>query len=623
MNTSASVAFYARVSTEAQARAHTIDSQVAALKERIAADGLQLEPDHAYVDDGWSGTNLQRPALEKLRDAVASGEVERIYVHAPDRLARRHAHQVLLIEEFRRSGAEIVFLNRAISCTAEDELLLQVQGIIAEYERTKILERVRRGRRHAARSGAVSALSSAPFGYHYITCSEGGGVARFEIIEDEARIVRSIFTWVGLDRLSLREVCRRLQRMGCKSPRGLRHWHATTLHGMLDNPAYIGRAVLGRSRMVPAGPRPRLVRRNSPPVPTAMRRVAGRREDWIEIAVPALVEPAIFEAAQAQLAENRKRKRQGQSGPRWLLQGLTVCRCCGYAYCAKSSVPSQLDRSARRHQYRCLGTEPHRFNGAIKCDNPGVRGDVLEQLVWEQVRALLEDPRRLADEYRRRISEANGGAGPPEQVARLDRQITAIQRGLDRLIDCYAAGFIEKAEFEPRITGLKQRRSQLQEQQRLALNAVNCERELSLVISRLEDFSTKVSQGLDGLDWLGTREIIQTLVRRIEIDHDKIEVIFRVPSTGSPRGGKSSRGGIWQDCTDGHIRLGRGRVGFHNNGRCAWRAPHPPRFARLPSPQARGGISKGSASAIIPSPALRPPLRSRSACRDAQAWARR
>src|SRR6266540_6854492 len=144
------VAFYARVSSEAQARDHTIASQIAALKERIAADGYRLEPDHCYVDDGYSGTSLLRPALEKLRDAVAGGQVERIYVHAPDRLARRYAYQVLLIEEFRRAGAEVVFLNRPIGGTAEDDLLLQVQGMIAEYERAKLLERVRRGRRHAA-----------------------------------------------------------------------------------------------------------------------------------------------------------------------------------------------------------------------------------------------------------------------------------------------------------------------------------------------------------------------------------------------------------------------------------------------------------------------------------------
>src|SRR5882724_1928277 len=305
MSKGGTVAFYARVSSDAQARDHTIDSQVAALKERIAVDGFQLEPDHGYVDDGCSGTNLQRPALEKLRDAVAGGHVERIYVHAPDRLARSHAHQVLLIEEFRRAGTEVIFLNRAIGGTAEDNLLLQVQGIIAEYERTKILERVRRGRLHAARSGSVSALTGAPFGYRYICRDQGGGVARFEIVEAEAEIVRRVFAWVGLDRLSLSEVGRRLRQMGCKSPRGLVGWGGTTIRGMLTNPAYIGRAVLGRSRLVPAEPRPRLVRRNARPVASATRRVRGSPEEWIEIAVPATVDRALFEAAQVQLEENR------------------------------------------------------------------------------------------------------------------------------------------------------------------------------------------------------------------------------------------------------------------------------------------------------------------------------
>src|SRR5882724_5757776 len=120
------IAFYARVSSEAQARDHTIASQIAALKERIAADGFRLEPDHGYVDDGYSGTSLLRPGLEKLRDAVFGGSVDRIYVHAPDRLARRYAYQVLLVEEFRRAGAEVVFLNHPIGDTAEDDLLLQV-----------------------------------------------------------------------------------------------------------------------------------------------------------------------------------------------------------------------------------------------------------------------------------------------------------------------------------------------------------------------------------------------------------------------------------------------------------------------------------------------------------------
>ena len=203
------VAFYARVSSDAQAREHTIDSQIAALKERIAADDHTLEPEHGYVDDGYSGTHLQRPELEKLRDAIATGCIDRVYVHAPDRLARSYVNQVLLMEEFRRAGVEVEFINRQIGKTPEDQLLLQIEGVIAEYERAKLLERVRRGRRHAARSGLVSALTAAPYGYRYVRRDQGDGVARFEVVEDKARVVRLIFAWVGRDRLSVREVCRR------------------------------------------------------------------------------------------------------------------------------------------------------------------------------------------------------------------------------------------------------------------------------------------------------------------------------------------------------------------------------------------------------------------------------
>ena len=279
------VAFYARVSSDAQAREHTIDSQIAALKERIAADDHTLEPEHGYVDDGYSGTHLQRPELEKLRDAIATGCIDRVYVHAPDRLARSYVNQVLLMEEFRRAGVEVEFINRQIGKTPEDQLLLQIEGVIAEYERAKLLERVRRGRRHAARSGLVSALTAAPYGYRYVRRDQGDGVARFEVVEDEARVVRLIFAWVGRDRLSVREVCRRLHRMGCRTQRGLAYWSTATIHGMLDNPAYVGRAVLGRSRVLPAHPQLRSNRRNARPAPSVTRRIRDAREDRIEIAI--------------------------------------------------------------------------------------------------------------------------------------------------------------------------------------------------------------------------------------------------------------------------------------------------------------------------------------------------
>jgi site-specific DNA recombinase len=358
----------------------------------------------------------------------------------------------------------------------------------------------------------------------------------------------------------LREVCRQLQQMGYRSPRGLPHWNGTTVRGLLTNPAYMGRAVLGRSRIVAAAPRLRSIRRNARAVPSATQRIRGPREEWIEVAVPALIDPALFEVARAQLDENRKRKRERRRGPHWLLQGLTVCRCCGYAYYAKTSALSPTDRSkGRRHYYRCIGADAYRVNGATKCGNPTVRGDRLEQMVWDQVRALLEEPSRVADEYRRRIGQVHDDAGQPEAIMRLDRQLMTLRRGIDRLIDCYAGGFIDKAEFEPRIAGLKSRVAQLQDQRQTAIALAEAERELSLVISRLEDFSAKVRQGLDRLDWHGMRQIIHTVVRRVEINHDEVEVVFRVPPTDAPSGGgaQTTSQDPWQHCTDGYARLRR------------------------------------------------------------------
>jgi site-specific DNA recombinase len=153
---------------------------------------LALEPGLCFLDDGYSGSTLVRPALDRLRDLAAAGGIDRLYVHSPDRLARKYAYQVLLVEELRRGGAEVVFLNQAPGRTPEDELLLQVQGVVAEYERAKILERTRRGRRHAALCGNVSVLCGAPYGYRYVP-KAAGVPARYDVLLEEARVVRDIF----------------------------------------------------------------------------------------------------------------------------------------------------------------------------------------------------------------------------------------------------------------------------------------------------------------------------------------------------------------------------------------------------------------------------------------------
>src|SRR5437016_9259476 len=218
------VAIYARVSSDQEAEAHTVASQVAALRERVGTEGLALPAAMQFIDEGYSGATLVRPALERLRDVVAASSVDRLYVHSPDRLARKYAYQVLLVDEFRRAGVEVIFLNRALGHSPEDDLLLQVQGMIAEYERAKIIERHRRGKRHAARAGAVHVPSGAPYGDRWVAHYEGGGQARYELIPDEARVVRQVFAWLGRDRLTIGEVCRRLTEAGEVTRTGKTVW---------------------------------------------------------------------------------------------------------------------------------------------------------------------------------------------------------------------------------------------------------------------------------------------------------------------------------------------------------------------------------------------------------------
>lgn len=162
-------ALYARVSSEKQAQENTIASQVDALKSRIIMDGFTSLEEYQFIDNGYSGSNLVRPALEKLRDQAASGTIDKIYIHSPDRLSRKYAYQMILIEEFEKCGVEIIFLNfDKSSDNPESQLLLQMQGMIAEYERSKIMERHRRGRIHAAKRGSVNAIPVAAYGYRYI-----------------------------------------------------------------------------------------------------------------------------------------------------------------------------------------------------------------------------------------------------------------------------------------------------------------------------------------------------------------------------------------------------------------------------------------------------------------------
>jgi len=519
-------AFYARVSGEQQAAAHTIESQIAALSKRASGDGTPVPPERQFVDDGYSGATLIRPALDRLRDLVNVGAIDRIYVHSPDRLARNYAYQVLLLDEWGRRGVEVVFLNRPLGQSPEDDLLLQVQGIVAEYERAKIMERSRRGKKHAAQSGSLNVMSGAPFGYRYVPVREGGGLARFEPVAEQARVVQQIFSWIGRDRCSLAEVCRRLHKAGTPTATGRRIWSREAVWHVLQNSAYMGQAAYGKTHMMPRGKNSRL--RAARGHPTEPRRTKAPkpadRKEWVFVTVPALVDDSLFRAAHAQLEENRSRARQGRRRPGYLLQGLTCCAKCGYAYYGKT-LRQLAGRQMRDFlYYRCSGSDGYRFGGERICGNAQIQGNILETTVWSEVSKLLMNPQRVELEHQNRTM--NGAL--LDNLEALRSQKAKLQHAVERLIDSFAEGLIEKDQFTSRMDRTKSRIADLDARIKVYASDVDQREHVRRAINQLRDLAATVGPELITADWQRRREIIRTVVQRIDIDTDVIKIVFRV-----------------------------------------------------------------------------------------------
>ena len=527
------VALYARVSSEQQAEAGTIASQIEALHERIRVDGLSVDKELEYIDDGYSGATLIRPALERLRDTAASGCIDRLYVHSPDRLARKYAYQVLLVDEMRQCGVQIEFLNHGVGDSPEESLLLQVQGMVAEYERAKILERSRRGKLHAARCGSVTVVATAPYGYRYIPAGRHGGQACYEVVWEQAKVVRQVFEWIGKERRSISWVVKRLSEQKIATKTGKSRWERSTVWGMLKNPAYKGAAAFGRRRVGERRPRLRPSRGNPEQPKQATSRYAVAPEQWISIPVPAIVSEDLFATVQEQLQENRRRARERAGRVRYLLQGLVVCAQCGYAYHGMSLGGSAAakGRAGKRVYYRCSGTDSYRFGGQRVCANKSVRSELLETAVWADVCSVLSDPQRIEQEWQRRL------AGEPADDWDTSRQVRVVlekvKRGISRLIDSYQEGLIEKAEFEPRMRSAKQRLQRLESELKQRQNVEENEAALRLVVGRMRDFADKVTDSLEHADWSTQCDIIRAVVKRVEIDEEEVRVVYKIAPTAT------------------------------------------------------------------------------------------
>lgn len=521
-----SIAIYARVSSEQQKSQATINSQITELIEKTKSDGYSVVPSNIHADDGYSGSSLVRPALEKLRDQVAEGAIDILYVHSPDRLARRYAYQVLLLEEFSQNKVSIIFLNGASGHTAEDQLLVQVQGVIAEFERAKILERSRRGKLHKAKAGIVNVLSAAPYGYQYIRKGDWEP-ARYQILLHEAKVVRQVYSWFIDEGVSIFEIAKRLTRDQIPTKKGNLYWGTSSVWSILRNPAYCGRAAFGKTETAvksvmlrPPRGRTGIARREKS---SSRRRAAS---EWLTVPVPAIVAEDIFEAARQQLARNLQLSSRNCQGKVYLLQGLVVCKLCDFGFYGRTM--RRPDKPSLSY-YRCGGSDGHRLGGKPVCRNHGVRVDLLDDYVWKSVCSILQDPDQVMNEWTRRNTENGPTQQAQHQFDEAKKNLADQEKVLSRLQDAYEAGALTVQELTERTTRLRGRIKKSQHELTIAQGNLLQAVELKAIYGKLAIFAEQVKIGLDKLDWSGQQQLVRNLVSRIEIDAEGANIVYRIP----------------------------------------------------------------------------------------------
>src|SRR6202165_4373506 len=465
-------AIYARVSSDRQKENHTIASQTAALIEYAQTHGYAVPPEWVFQDEGYSGASLVRPGLEAIRDLAAQGQIVAVLIYSPDRLSRKYAYQVLLGEELSRCGVDVIYLKSPSGDSPEDQLVVQFQGMIAEYERAQIAERHRRGKRHRAQQGMVNVLSGAPYGYRYVRKTDTSA-AYYEVIESEADVVRMVFAIYTQQRFSINAIARLLNERGISTRTGKTRWERSTVWGLLRNPAYEGKACFGKTEQ---SERQRITRplrqRNSSSHRSNCHRDRPRA-DWIEVPVPALVSEETFALAQEQLTKNKHHSPRRTIEPT-LLQGMLVCQQCGYALYRSSTRTSKR----KLYYYRCLGSDAYRhFKGAL-CTNRPVRSDSLDEFVWDQIIGLLENGTLMQAEMDRRKEAARNTDPRRQRNETLRREQARLGSNVERLVMAYQEGLLTLSQLRQRMPELNKKsqavESELRSLETTAMDQVRC-----------------------------------------------------------------------------------------------------------------------------------------------------
>jgi site-specific DNA recombinase len=510
------IALYARVSTNRQMQSQSIEQQIERLQEAVVQNSdWELASEHVYRDDGYSGAKLNRPGLDRLRDAASMAAFELVLVTAPDRLARKYVHQVLLIEEMKKLGCDIQFLERPMQeDDPHDQLLLQIRGAVAEYERNLIAERMRRGRQAKLRAGSLLPWTRAPYGY-ILDPERPRDPSRVRIDPVKATIVRQIFAWYTDPEtsVSMHWVVKQLNEQQIPTPRGGKRWNPSTVRGILHSSTYIGIAYSGRTQPIPARRRKSAlspVGRGQSIQPTPI-------EDWIEVSVPVIIDQEIFDAAQSRLERNQNMARRNNKSHNYLLRGLVSCGQC------------HLSSTGRSHGK----TDVHRAAKGERCTARYVPSQELDELVWQDLCRIVADPDLITHELER----AQTGEWLPQalQAKRntVRQALASLERQQDRLLEVYLAEIILRDEFERKRQELTRTQAGLQQQLKQLEFQAKKQIETLTLANNIQEFCQRIQPTLDILNFEQRRQLVELLIDRVIVDDEKVEIRYVIPTSPS------------------------------------------------------------------------------------------
>ena len=522
MNKSAVI--YARVSTDEQSKGYSIATQMEAC-QRYAGD-KDYTVGATFTDD-YTGASMDRPGLNELREYISQNPTDIIIVYDIDRLARKSVYQMLLEEEFQRHSALTEYVLGQYADTDEGRLQKQIRSSIAEYEKAKILERSKRGKRGKAKAGFVQVGSRPPYGYRVKSEPHKSWL---EVNDDEAKIVRLVFGWYlkgngEVRPMSMQSIAAALTRLELPTrgdqnshvakKRGVGVWQPAMVRHILLNETYTGTWFFGKTMMVSDGKegfRKSLSKRG------LGKQVPRPREDWIGVPVPSIVSNETFQMAQERLKLNFEQARRS-TRREYLLGKRLTCAKCGYTYVGRTR------RETNRYYY-CKGSE----QSPVKlCDMPNFQGNQLEQMVWDWVRGIIENPayaaKGLAD-----MQAEKGKANKPlqDRLRLIEGQITEIEKQQNKLLDLYLTGDFSKDILTERKNRVDERLSKLVKERAdlsVHIQSVTFTEEN---LASFDQFCSQVRDGLDSLTFADKRRIFEILDVRAKLAFENNEKVVYV-----------------------------------------------------------------------------------------------